>query len=66
MSSTISFWAPKRNLVFVQRLVKRFGGYFEGNPIDVGEKSRVSISFDEIGGCNAFNRHLSIVLQPWF
>lgn len=59
-------WAKTRNIVFVQRLVKRFDGRFVGNPINYNTgKSLITLTFDDINNSNKFSLFNYILSQPF-
>ena len=64
----MSFYAKTNLLWVIQRLVKKYDGRFVCNPYALyfNDKSRVTISFENIENANKFNRMVSITEQPYF
>lgn len=64
---TMTHWSKTRNIVFTQRLVKRFNGRFVGNPIDYKRtgKSLITLTFDDVNNANKFSLFDHILMQPF-
>jgi len=60
-------WSKTKNIVFTQRLVKRFNGRFVGNPIDYERTGRslVTLTFDDVDNAGRFSLFNRILMQPF-
>lgn len=59
----MSFNAKSRNAVHIQNVVKRYGGYFEHNPIGLdGKIARFSVVYES----PHMDIMISIIQQPYF
>ena len=62
-----TFWVRTRTLCYIQRLVGRFDARFQGNPIVVGERAYVNLSFDIAPEhYRRFRALYQITQQPFF
>ena len=63
----MSFKVNTNILRTIQQLVKKYDGRFIGNPYPAyNDKSRVTISFDNVENANKFDKMLNICVQPYF
>ena len=62
-----TFWARTYTLGYVQRLVGRFDAHFQQNPIIVGERAYINLSFDIAPEhYRRFRALYQITQQPFF
>jgi len=63
----MTHWSKTANIVFTQRLVKRFNGRFVGNPINYERtgKSLITLTFDDVNNANKFSLFDYILMQPF-
>lgn len=66
MSMEMSFYTPVTNLVRMQNLVKRYDGRFKCNPLPIGERAKVDLSFEDAHNANRFSLLLHITEQKFF
>lgn len=62
----MTHWSKTSNIVFTQRLVKRFNGRFVGNPINYDSgRSFLTLTFDHVENANSFSLFDYILSQPF-
>ena len=60
------FNTPKSRLNAIQDLLGRYNGRFRGNPVIHGDKSRVTVGFDDLVEYRKFCTMVRIVEQPYY